>query len=78
MNKDIIRSATILASNTANRSCTSSNDQYMEVFINKFAEILANDIISVVGYHAIKNDTATDVFVNLKRIYCNAPLVSIE
>ena len=40
-----------------------------EFDVEKFAELIYKDIITVVAAHALSNDSAIDVFKNLKRIY---------
>ena len=42
---------------------------FMRVYNTKFAEIIIQDIITVVGAHTLNSDSAIDVFVNLKHIY---------
>lgn len=40
-----------------------------EVFLQKFAELLYKDIITVVAAHALSHGSAMNVFLSLKRIY---------
>lgn len=40
-----------------------------EVSAQRFANLIVKDIMRVVAAHALSNDSALDVFANLKRIY---------
>ncbi len=77
MNETIVKEASLRALRTTVTRINKYN--YLSNLDNyslKLAEILLNDAISVAGYHALKNGSAEDVFVDLKRIYCDAPIVS--
>ena len=37
--------------------------------MEKFAELIVKDVLRVVAAHTLSNDSAMDVFVNLKRLY---------
>ncbi|MFI3218384.1 MAG: hypothetical protein QX189_04620 [Methylococcales bacterium] len=78
MNEEIVKEASIRALRTTATHITKYNYlSNLDKYSLKLAEILLNDVISVAGYHALKNGSAEDVFVDLKRIYCGAPLVNI-
>ena len=51
------------------QGCWDSFDEYDKQAVEKFAELIYKDIITVVAAHALSNDSAIDVFKNLKRIY---------
>lgn len=44
-------------------------EDLQEVFLQKFAELLYKDIITVVAAHALSHESAMNVFLSLKRIY---------
>ena len=43
--------------------------ELIEIDVEKFAELIYKDIITVVAAQALLNESALDVFKNLKRIY---------
>ncbi len=78
MNETIVKEASLRAlRNNAPRTTKYGHLTNLDKYSLKLAEILLNDAISIAGYHAFNKGSAEDVFINLKRIYCDAPFVSI-
>ena len=59
----------LTAEETADRNGTIPQDEVTDIFEVKFAQLIYQDIITVVAAQALSNHSALDVFKNLKRIY---------